>query len=105
MAAIDLTGQLREWVAKAIRLECFGEDFGYDTSLRFQPPRLAWTVIITMGNPLLGQGPVVMPFSVDAGSLSEENIREAVSHVLAELRKMRRALLDGPAQRAMPSHN
>ena len=105
MAAIDLTGQLREWVSEAIRLGCFGEDFGYDTSLRFQPPRLAWTVIITMPNPLLGQGPVVMPFSVDAGSLTQENISEGVQHVLAELRKTRRALLDGPPQRAMPAHN
>ena len=92
-------------MAEAIRLECFGEDFGYDTSLRFQPPRLAWTVIITMANPLLGQGPVVMPFSVDAGSLTEENIHGGVHHVLTELRKTRRKLLEGSAQRAMPSHN
>lgn len=105
MAAIDMTAQLREWVAKGITFECLGEDFGFDTSLRFQPPRLAWTVIITMANPLLGQGPVVMPFSVDAGSLTEENIREGVHHVLTELRKTRRKLLEGPRQRAMPAHN
>jgi hypothetical protein len=105
MAAIDLTGQLRDWVAKAIKEACMGEDFGYETAWALKPPRLTYTVVITMPNPLLGQGPVVMPFSLPVGSLDEDTVRAGVHHVMGELCKIGRQLLEGPPQRASAPHN
>jgi hypothetical protein len=104
MTAISMSQQLREWVAKAIEDACLGEDFGYETAWTVSPPRLTYTVVITMANPLLGQGPIVMPFILPA-TFDEATVREGTHHVMGQLRVTARKLLEGPAQRANAPHN
>jgi hypothetical protein len=93
MAAIDMTGQLRDWVAQAISDGCMGEDFGFDTTWNVAPGSLLYTVIVTLRNPFLGRGPLLIPFSVPVTKLSEATIRPAVHTLMAQLRQARSELL------------
>jgi hypothetical protein len=97
MAAIDMNAQLREWVAKAINDGCMGEEFGFDIHWDLKPPLLYYTVIMTMQNPMLGQGPLVMPVKIPIGAVREDAVRAGVHHLMSELRKLHKQVLDaGP---------
>jgi len=102
MAAIDMTGQLREWVAKAVNDGCLGEDFPWDVRWDIKAPMLAYTVIVGISNPMLGQGPVLQPFQVPVTALREDIVREGVHEAMTMLRATRRKLL---AAAANPHHD
>lgn len=93
MAAIDMTGQLREWVAKAVNDGCLGEDFAWDVRWDIKAPILAYTVLLSMANPLLGQGPVIQTFQLSVSSLTEEHVREGVHNVIGALRNTRTKII------------
>jgi hypothetical protein len=97
MAAIDMNAQLRGWVAKAINDGCMGEEFGYDVRWDLKPPVLYHTVVITMSNPMLGQGPLVQQFKAPVSALREDAIRLGVHHVMDQLRELHKQVLSaGP---------
>jgi hypothetical protein len=96
MSAVDMTGQLRGWVEKAISDICMGENFGYDVRWDLQNQMLVYTVVVTMPNPLLGQGPLINRFTAPVGALREDAIRLGVHNVMGQLREFHRKQLDKP---------
>lgn len=105
MAAIDMNAQLREWVAKAINEGCMGEEFGFDVSWGIQPPTVVYTLVITMKNPMLGKGPIVMPFTVPLPALREDAVRMGVHHTMGQLRGAYKKILDAGPQPVASSSN
>jgi hypothetical protein len=105
MAAIDMSGQLREWVSKAITDACLREDFGFDVRWDTQGQMLVYTVIVTMPNPLLGKGPLLQRFSASVTSLREDEIRAGVHTVMQQLRDLHKQILAAPRQESFPAHN
>lgn len=96
MTAIDMSGQLREWVAKAISGACMGIDFGYDVRWDMGPTTVVYTVIITMPNPLLGKGPLINMFSAPVSAIRQDAIQLGVHTVMQQLREAHKAILDAP---------
>jgi hypothetical protein len=97
MAAIDMNAQLRQWIAKAINDACMGEEFGYDVRWDLKDPLLFYSIVLTMSNPMLGQGPLVQQFKAPIGALREDAIRMGVHHVMGQLRALHKQVLDaGP---------
>lgn len=96
MAAIDMSAQLREWVTQAINDACMREDFAFDVRWDTQGQTLAYTVIVTMPNPLLGKGPLLQRFTASVTSLREDAIRAGVHHVMQQLRELHKQILDAP---------
>lgn len=97
MAAIDMHAQLRKWVSEAINDACMREDFGYDVRWDLKDPLLFYSIVLTMSNPMLGQGPLVQQFKAPIGALREDAIRLGVHHVMGQLRTLHKQVLDaGP---------
>ena len=105
MAAIDMSAQLREWVASAINDACMGEDFAFDVRWDTQGQTLAYTVIVTMPNPMLGQGPLLDRFSAPVSLLREDAIRGGVHQLMQQLRGLRKQLLEAPKPKRAAEHN
>jgi len=115
MTATCHTTRIGGWVADAISTACMGQDFGYD--VRFDagrpigvnggPLMIAYTVIITLRHPLLGQPPFAGNFTVAVEKLEDEaGIRAITQHAVMELGKLHKATIDGikngPAVKAQP---
>lgn len=98
MAAIDMTAQLREWVASAINAGCMRDDFAYDVRWDIKVPELTYTVVVGISNPVLGRGPVIQTFQARVTSLREDVIREGVHELMSQLRATRRELLGSIAK-------
>lgn len=98
MAAIDMTAQVREWVAKAIGEASLREDFAFDVRWDTSPSTIVYTVIITMPNPLLGKGPLLNRFTAPVSAIREDAIRLGVHTVMQQLREMHKTILDAEAQ-------
>jgi hypothetical protein len=98
MTAVHIGDQLDAWVAKAINDGAMGEEFWHDhagsTVMGPVGPSLRYTVIITMKNPLLGQGPLIMPFTVPIGAMREDAVRLGVHNAMGQLRELHKQLLD-----------
>lgn len=93
MAATDMSGLLREWVAKAVSDGCLRDDFGWDTRWDLRAPVFAYTVVLALKNPILGQGPIVQTFQAPISSLQEDTIREGVHELMTQLRQTRKLVL------------
>jgi hypothetical protein len=100
MGAVDVTVRLRGWVAAAIEDACMGEEFWYDTDWQImqtgQTRAMVYNVVVMMRNPLLGQGPLIMPFQVPITAVREDAVRMGVHHAMGELRKLHKQVLDNP---------
>jgi hypothetical protein len=81
---------------------CMGEEFWYDVRWQIAAAgnvrNVQYNVIVAMTNPLLGQGPLVMPFQLPIGIMREEIVRNAVHQAMGQLRALHRAQLHGPKQ-------
>jgi hypothetical protein len=107
MPALDMTMQLHQWIATAIEERCMGETFTFDTSWKVtdsgKGPSVRYDVIIGLANPLLGGGPIMMPFQVPIGSMREDAVSLGVDNAMGQLRKLFRELIGkGPKPHAGP---
>jgi hypothetical protein len=49
---------------------------------------------MTMNNPLLGQGPIIVPFHVPIAAMREDAVRIGTHHAMSQLRETHKQLLD-----------
>jgi hypothetical protein len=100
MGAVDITARLREWITTAIGDGCLGEEIWFDTSWQTAQAgggyALSYSVVIAMKSPLLGQGPLAIPFLVPIAAMREDAVRMGVHHAIGKLRELHKQLLDNP---------
>lgn len=114
MAAQDIRAQAEAWVADEIGKQCFGEDFGWAVTWGPVPVPNgqggavivpAWTAVIVMRNPLLGQGDLFHLAQLGAPRPKEADVRAQVTDGLRQLRELARsktAGLNGRGLKAVP---
>jgi hypothetical protein len=91
MAATDIAAKVRSAALSTIERSCFGEDFGVDASASLAQsatgPVVVYTLIVTTRSPLLGQGSLVHVTQIQSPDPSAEQIDQAVTQAMAELRR------------------
>lgn len=102
MAAIDVTAKVRAAAMAVVDKTCFGEDFGVDaTATLVQAPggvAVAYTLILSMRSPLLGQGPLVTITQIPSPNPTGEQVEQAVTEAMKGLRDLSSKILtDGNA--------
>jgi hypothetical protein len=100
MSAIDVAAKVRAAALAAVDKGCFGEDFGVDTTaVVAQSPggsaMVVYTLIVSMRNPLLGQGPLVTITQIPFPHPSAEQVEQAVTQAMKGLRDLSSEILAG----------
>jgi hypothetical protein len=96
MAAQDIRTEAGSWVADEIGKQCLGEDFGWSVTWAPVPAPgpagpvavAAWIAVITMRNPLLGQGELYHLAQLGAPRPREADVRREVADGLRQLREL-----------------
>jgi hypothetical protein len=114
MAAQDIRNDVEAWLADEIGKQCFGEDFGWAVTWGPAPVPNgqggmvmipAWTAIITMQNPMLGEGELYHVAQLGAPRPKEADVRAQVTDGLRQLRELAKSKIggsNGRARRAVP---
>lgn len=114
MAAQDIRRDVIAWVKDEIGRQCFGEDFGW--AVTWGPVPVpdgqggmvmipAWMAVITMPNPLLGQGDLYHLAQLGAPRPKEADVRREVTDGLRKLRDLAKSKItgsNGHARQAVP---
>lgn len=108
MAAQDIRAQVQGWVEDEISKQCFGEGYGW--ALTWGPAPVAtpagtvlvaaWQLLLTCGNPVLGEGELYHLAQLGAPRPKEEDVRREVGEGLRQLRELAASKLTGLNGRA-----
>ena len=109
MAATDITAQVKAWAIAAAGAQAFGEDLGVDATWAAAPTtqgvQVAFTLLVTMRSPLLGQGPLFSMTQLATPQPSQEQVDNAMAEMLRQIRELSRQVLagaNGGARKALP---
>src|SRR6266851_6894705 len=85
---LDHKTRLEGWMRDALAIR--GDVCGYIVAMAKitapgQLPQLGWTLVVTMRNPLLGQGDLYIPVTVPGLSLDQPIVSRVVSDTLTKL--------------------
>lgn len=109
MAAENIGTQVEAWVADECGKQCLGEDFGWAVAWGPVPVQLpgggvqvlpAWTAVLTMRGPLLGEGDLYHLAQLGAPRPREADVRAQVADGLRQLRELARSKIAGGNGRA-----
>lgn len=100
MTVTDVSAQVRTWALAEAGRQCFGEDFGIDIALNAVPTpagvQVAYLIAASCRAPLLGQGPLFALAPLLTPQPTEEQVSEAVTELLRQLRAMSAQMLKAP---------
>lgn len=101
MGAVDVSGQVRAWALAEVEKQCFGEDFSVDVGRDAVPMpggvQVGYRIVISRQSPLLGQGPLFSLAPLLTPQPTAEQVGEAVTTLLRNLRDLSAQMLRKPA--------
>ena len=101
MTAFDVSAQVRAWALAEAGKQCFGEDFGIDITPTAMPTpaggvQAGYLIIVSCRAPLLGQGPLFSMAPLLTPQPTEEQVAEAVTETMRQLRALSTQMLKAP---------
>ena len=100
----DIRAQVTAWVEDEIRKQAFGVSYGWALTWGPAPVQTpdgvvvvpaAWQLLLTCGNPVLGEGELYHVAQVGAPRPKEDDVRREVAEGLRQLRDLAASKLSG----------
>jgi hypothetical protein len=102
MGAFDVSAQVRTWALAEVEQQCFGEEFGVDVGWDAVPGatgvQVGYRIAVSCRAPLLGQGPLFSLAPLLTPQPTQEQVRDAVTAMLKQLRELSAQMLKAPAR-------
>jgi hypothetical protein len=100
MTVVDINNQIRAWALAEAGKQAFGQDFGIDITPNLidtaAGPQVAYLIYASCRSPLLGNGPLFSVAQLPTPQPSEQQIAEAITGLLRNLRDLSAQALKTP---------